>query len=125
MADIEVIDGESVNLFVEEYGIQVPNAEEVFQTTSANINRFNGGIQVLTLEADDTLSTNLTSGQSVTLMVQTGTYKLDVSGYVLEASFILEEDKVNMLCVFNVLGTNYITFAGSFPVQNQAPVGEV
>lgn len=114
MADIEVIDGESIELFIEEYGIQIPNAETVYATSNSNLDRVNGGLQVLTLTENAVLTALLFNGQSITVMIDLQGFTLDVSGFNTEASFILDPSYKNMVCIFNLLGTNYLVASGRF-----------
>ena len=114
MANIEVIDGEHINLFIEEYGIQIPNAETVYQTTNSSLDRSNGGLQVLALTANSVLNVSLFSGQSMTVMIHLNGYTLDTSNLSTETSFVLDPSYKNLVCIFNLLGVNYIVASGRF-----------
>lgn len=114
MANIEVIDGEHIELFIEEFGIQIPNAETVYTTTDSYLDRANGGIQVLTLLGDSVLDVALVSGQSMTVMIDLQGYNLDTSNFYNEVSFILDPAYKNLVCIFNLLGMNYIVASGRF-----------
>lgn len=114
MADIEVIDGESIELFIEEYGIQVPNAEVVYETSTPDLQRSNGGLQVLTLIEDSKLTAEISNGQSITVMLDMQGFTLDVTDFSTEYSFLLDPSEKNLVCIFNLLGTNYIIASGRF-----------
>lgn len=114
MADITVIDGEHIELYIEEFGIQVPNAETVYNTANPALDRANGGIQVVTLAANATLTANLFSGQSITVMLDTNGFSVDTTAFKTEQSFMLDASAKNLLCIFNISGTKYITAAGRF-----------
>jgi hypothetical protein len=114
MAAIEVIDGENIELFIEEFGIQIPNAETVYTTTDSYLDRANGGLQVLNLLGDSVLDVVLVSGQSMTVMIDLQGYTLDTSNLNTEASFILDPAYKNLVCIFNLLGINYMVASGRF-----------
>ena len=114
MADIEVIDGENIELFIEEYGIQVPNAEVVYETYTPYLQRSNGGLQVLTLLEDSKLTAEIANGQSMTVMLNMQGFTLDVTDFYTEYSFLLDPSKINLVCIFSLLGTNFIIASGRF-----------
>lgn len=95
-------------LFVEQVN------EFVFTTTNPSLNINNGTIQVLTLNANGTLSASLQTGQSMTLLIDLNSFNLTVA-FKKTQDFTLTNGGKNLCVLFKIGDDVYITSGGAFP----------
>ena len=87
-------------------------SEVVFTTINPSLNINNGTIQVLTLNANGTLSASLQTGQSMTLLI-------DLKGFNLNTSFKKAQnftlsDGENLCVIFKIGNEVYMASGGAF-----------
>ena len=89
-------------------------SEVVFTTTNPSLNINNGTIQVLTLNANGTLSASLQTGQSMTLLIDLNSFNLNVT-FKKTQDFTLVNGGKNLCVLFKIGDDVYITSGGAFP----------
>lgn len=100
----------------EDFKLYVENllSEVVFTTTNPDLNINNGTIQVLTLNANGTLSASLQTGQSMTLLIDLNNFNLNVT-FKKTQDFTLTNGGKNLCVLFKIGDDVYITSGGAFP----------
>lgn len=82
--------------------------EQEGSVTNPALSIANGTIQTLTLGANGTLSTDLESGQSMTVLVPATSYTLNTSGFTVVNTFTLSATNLNVLVLFKIGSTSYL-----------------
>lgn len=88
-------------------------SEVVFTTINPSLNINNGTIQVLTLNANGTLSASLQTGQSMTLLIDLNSFNLTVA-FKKTQDFTLTNGGKNLCVLFKIGDDVYITSGGAF-----------
>ena len=82
--------------------------EQEGAVTNPALSIANGTIQTLTLGENGTLSADLVSGQSMTVLIPATSYTLNISGFTVVNNFSLSSTNPNVLVLFKVGTTSYL-----------------
>lgn len=82
--------------------------EQEGSVTNPALSIANGTIQTLTLGANGTLSADLVSGQSMTVLIPATSYTLNTSAFTVVNTFTLSTKNLNVLVLFKVGATSYL-----------------